>query len=251
LKNLSILLVGDSCWDIFQYGKVNRICPEAPVPVFNPTYQTKNAGMAGNVFSNIVALDKDLMIRFSTNLLKPVKTRYIEEKSNHLIVRVDERDEIKEHFDINLLSEEDYEQFDMLVVSDYSKGFLTESDIFQLARKCPISFLDTKKPLSSFCFGYTYIKINEQEWNESVKHGCKGIDMWKNVIVTKGDKGCDLDGKNYPVEKTDIMDLSGAGDTFLAALVVEYLKSKDIEKAISFANATAGLVVKKRGVTTV
>ena len=51
-----ILVIGDSCSDIFIYGNIERICPEAPVPVFNPTHKTKNGGMAKNVVKNLEAL---------------------------------------------------------------------------------------------------------------------------------------------------------------------------------------------------
>ena len=57
--------------------------------------------------------------------------------------------------------------------------------------------------------------------------------------------------KVYPVDKTEVKDLSGAGDTFLAALVAEYTKSEDMELAIKFANKCATKVVKKKGVNTV
>ena len=43
---MSILVIGDSCIDIFIYGDIDRVCPEAPVPVFKPTSQTENPGMA-------------------------------------------------------------------------------------------------------------------------------------------------------------------------------------------------------------
>ena len=41
-----ILVIGDSCIDKFIYGKCNRLCPEAPVPVFLPSEFTTNPGMA-------------------------------------------------------------------------------------------------------------------------------------------------------------------------------------------------------------
>ena len=48
-----ILVIGDSCKDIFIYGKANRLCPEAPVPVFIPQRRTETGGMAANVYENI------------------------------------------------------------------------------------------------------------------------------------------------------------------------------------------------------
>ena len=50
---MRILVVGDSCKDVFVYGKVNRLTPEAPVPVFNPTATKTNDGMARNVSNHV------------------------------------------------------------------------------------------------------------------------------------------------------------------------------------------------------
>jgi bifunctional ADP-heptose synthase (sugar kinase/adenylyltransferase) len=49
---MKILVIGDSCIDIFRYGKVTRIAPEAPVPIIVPERETSNPGMAGNVVAN-------------------------------------------------------------------------------------------------------------------------------------------------------------------------------------------------------
>ena len=54
---MKILVVGDTCTDVFVYGKVNRLAPEAPVAVFNPVTKEKNDGMAKNVVNNVEALD--------------------------------------------------------------------------------------------------------------------------------------------------------------------------------------------------
>ena len=54
---MNVLVVGDSCKDIFIYGDIERISPEAPVPVFKPTHEETNGGMARNVANNVEALD--------------------------------------------------------------------------------------------------------------------------------------------------------------------------------------------------
>ena len=56
---MKFLVIGDSCTDKFIYGKCERICPEAPVPVFTPTGATSNGGMAKNVQANVIALGFD------------------------------------------------------------------------------------------------------------------------------------------------------------------------------------------------
>ena len=55
-RQFKILLVGDNCKDIYQYGTIDRLSPEAPVPVFVPTYKEEREGMAGNVSKNLEAL---------------------------------------------------------------------------------------------------------------------------------------------------------------------------------------------------
>jgi len=73
----------------------------------------------------------------------------------------------------------------------------------------------------------------------------------ERLIVTIGADGAKFNGIVYPVENVEIKDSSGAGDTFIAALTVEYLRSNNIRKAIEFANKCATTVVQKRGVNTV
>ena len=53
---MKILIVGDSCKDVFIYGDVTRLSPEAPVPVFNPRKTIENDGMAKNVSNNVEVL---------------------------------------------------------------------------------------------------------------------------------------------------------------------------------------------------
>ena len=75
--------------------------------------------------------------------------------------------------------------------------------------------------------------------------------MIDKTIVTKGNKGCLFQDTMYPVENVPVKDISGAGDTFLAGLVVEYIKSNDIVKSIIFAQECTKIVVQKHGVSTI
>ena len=65
---MRVLVIGDSCTDVFVYGNIERICPEAPVPVFNPIHKVQNGGMARNVKSNLEALGLELMSMIIVNL---------------------------------------------------------------------------------------------------------------------------------------------------------------------------------------
>jgi sugar/nucleoside kinase (ribokinase family) len=73
--------------------------------------------------------------------------------------------------------------------------------------------------------------------------------LWEKTIETRGSKGCLFQGSNYETEPQEVIDVSGAGDAFLAALVHEYLQSGSIPKAIVYANSIAAKVVRKKGVT--
>ena len=101
-------------------------------------------------------------------------------------------------------------EYDALVISDYDKGFLTTERIFELSSRFvgPV-FIDSKKTLLP---EDAYIKINELEY-ERMTHS-----NYENLIVTRGGKGAEYQGKLYPAEKVNVFDVVGAGDTFLAAL---------------------------------
>ena len=75
--------------------------------------------------------------------------------------------------------------------------------------------------------------------------------MYDNLIITMGADGAKHKNIIYPVEEVEIKDVSGAGDTFLAGLVSQYIKTKCIETSIKFANDCATKVVQKKGVSVV
>lgn len=246
---MKILVIGDSCIDRFIYCDINRICPEAPVPVLQPIHETKNPGMAANVVSNLESLGAE--VHLITNETDMIKTRYVDDKSGQMIMRLDENEEcnpIDFHTDWQNCIEVDFDlNYDAIVISDYCKGFLTLYDIAHIGKKanCP-TFLDTKKKLGDWCHDIDFVKVNRPEWlsQDGYKHD--------NVIVTDGKDGAMYKDKIYPVkEEVKVSDVSGAGDTFVASLVFEYMKSTSIEKAIKFANKCASKVVQQRGVTTI
>ena len=71
------------------------------------------------------------------------------------------------------------------------------------------------------------------------------------TIVTKGNEGCLFRDKIYPTQDVPVKDISGAGDTFLAGLVVKYLETEEMIKSIEFAQECTTKVVQKHGVSTV
>jgi bifunctional ADP-heptose synthase (sugar kinase/adenylyltransferase) len=247
---MKILVIGDSCTDIFRYGEVNRLAPEAPVPIIKPEKETSCPGMAGNVVENLKALGAK--VNFITNEKEIKKIRYICSKYNHLLLRVDENDKCER---VKLNSE--YSQtlsstFNAVVISDYNKGFLDIEDIKYISTNfnCPI-FLDTKKELGKWCLHIDYIKINSQEFNNSKFQINNSKPLYNKIIVTRGKHGCNYQGVNYPTTEVPVKDVSGAGDTFLAGLVVEYIKTNNIQSSINFAQECTTKVVQQAGVSTV
>ena len=86
----SILVIGETCRDVFVYCDSTRLCPEAPVPVLNIVDQRENPGMAGNVRRNIESLSgKTIDIVTNSNWYEITKTRYVHRESNHMFFRVD------------------------------------------------------------------------------------------------------------------------------------------------------------------
>ena len=244
---MKILVIGDSCTDVFVYGQIDRLCPEAPVPIFQPVSQKENGGMARNVKNNLVALGADVHIISNDNGMK--KVRYVDTNSNQMIMRLDENDVCGR---IENLRDMSFSDYDAIVISDYDKGFLHVDDIQYICEKYEDVFIDTKKEIDDWIMNVKFIKINSIEYNNNVKY-IKKNNHWLNdkLIVTRGKYGCEFNGNIFDVENVPIKDVSGAGDTFLSALVVEYIKSQDIIKSIRFAQKCTTMVVQKQGVTTV
>ena len=255
---MKILVVGDSCKDIFIYGKVKRLTPEAPVPVFNPTKEKSNDGMAKNVSNNIEALDVNICTITNRNSIK--KIRYVDDKSNQLVIRVDEHDycsriqtdvltqikdnHCKPHFN-------NITKVDAIVISDYDKGFLEKEDIKYICENNKNVFIDTKKKMGDWIVDADFLKINDLEFGQNKEFFESSKVMLDKTIITRGREGCIYKGKVYPTDDVPVKDISGAGDTFLAGLVVEYLRSNNIENAIDYAQECTKIVVQKHGVSTI
>ena len=243
---MKVLVIGDSCTDKFVYGVCDRICPEAPVPVFNPTYQKANGGMAKNVFNNLISLAKNWDIDLITNEDEITKTRLVDIKTNQMLLRVDEDDSCNRVKNNVITKLGDY---DAVIISDYNKGFLTESIIQYLIGKYPLSFIDSKKLFNDWVNDVTFLKINEVEFNRNKKN----LKKYKgNLIVTLGEKGVKYkDTIIPPTRQAEVSDLSGAGDTFFAAFIFSYLTSKNIIESIAFAQKCALEVIEKKGVVVI
>ena len=242
-----VLLIGEQCDDIFIYGDTPRLSPEGPAPVFIPKRQVFNGGMGMNVMGNLMALNID--VDFEHQQSPITKTRHIHESSNTLLLRIDEEKNIDNIGD--RLPKFDFWEYPMIVVSDYNKGFLTEEDIAYIGFKHPNVICDTKKKLGEWCRDLRFIKLNRSEFENNKEFIEENDWILEKLIITLDKDGCMYNGTSYPTEKVEIMDISGAGDTFVAGFVKMFLDTDDISKAIQFANRCAAQGVQKRGVTTI
>ena len=253
INNMKFLVIGDSCTDKFIYGKCERICPEAPVPVFEPIKEVLNGGMAKNVQANVVALGIDCDIITHTN--KIIKTRYVDIKTNQMLLRVDEDDETEDRFNYKNVH---WGEYDAVLISNYGKGFLRSCAVRDVCQYHDNVYLDSNK-VKMDCdlpINLKFLKINEYELeiNPHLKYPLAGKAYTRldQIIITYGHKGCKYMNKMYPPpQRVVAQDLSGAGDTFLAALAVSMTRVGDAVTAINFANECASEVVSKRGVSVV
>jgi bifunctional ADP-heptose synthase (sugar kinase/adenylyltransferase) len=195
------------------------------------------------VNENIIAWDDDNKSYNMISEISQVKTRLVDKKTNQMLLRVDEDDHCKRVKNNTITKLGDY---DAVVISDYDKGFLTESTIKYLIHKYPMTFIDSKKLFNKWINGVTFLKINEVEYNRNRKNL---KDYKGNLIVTLGEKGVDFNGTIIPPKRqAEVSDLSGAGDTFFAAFVCGILKNKGIKSSIDFAQDCALSVIEKKGV---
>ena len=238
-----VLVIGDSCLDEYIYCTTNRFCPDAPVPILKPESFVSTVGMAGNVADNLKALDVEVELISNANKIK--KTRYVDGRTNHMFFRIDEGEDDVFPIAKKSLEKIIWEDYNAVVISDYCKGFIDEATISYIAEQHPITFLDTKKQIDSYAKNITFIKINDVEYRYSADFLDKKY--LEKLIITRGPNGAEYEGKIYPVKKVDVRDTSGAGDTFLAGLVSNYLESFNTVEAIKFANKCATQVVQKKG----
>jgi D-beta-D-heptose 7-phosphate kinase/D-beta-D-heptose 1-phosphate adenosyltransferase len=242
-----ILVIGEKCIDRFMYCDVSRFSPEAPVPVLNPIEIVENDGMAGNVVRNILSMKSDSLVAHWYQDEIITKTRFVEKKSNHMFLRLDEGE--TNISKVELIDERIGElgHFNIVIVSDYDKGFMTNDDLLTIGRNSKISILDSKRKLSKeIVNSFTFVKLNEKESLQN-----SDLLECKNILVTLGSKGTKFNDEVYPSPNPqETIDVSGAGDTFTSGFILKYLETGDIKTSIIYANEMASIVVSKRGVAT-
>ena len=307
-NNGKVLCVGDLILDHYVHGNIDRISPEAPIPVLKADDRNYNIlGGCGNVARNIcsanskchlisiVGNDNDgLKIReiikeiknltfnliIDKNRCTTKKTRYVCE--NQQILRVDNEIEspiskVLETKIIKLLKNK-INDYDVIVLSDYNKGVLTDTLIKKIIKIAQhfkkILIVDPKKKDFSVYAGATFITPNFKELKSSINTfniNSKNNDdnlviklskqiinkfKFKAVITTRSSDGISVvtDVGSFfhlPSEAKEVFDVSGAGDTVLAYLSTSISKGKSLESSVKISNIAAGLAVGKFGTSVV
>lgn len=226
---MKILVIGDACIDEYRYGEIRRVNPESSAPLLNFSESEEKMGMAFNVAQNLRSFGALVDLFVPDRLSR--KIRYIDRRTGEHLLRVDQ-DVEAEAFDFNV----DLQGIKAIVISDYDKGFVSDETILKLRQqfKGPM-YMDTKKR-NLADFPDIYIKINERELFESTS-----LPAADRLIVTRGSKGCGYMDKMYKAKKIEVVDVCGAGDVFLAAMVVKHLETGDMSIALPFANEKAAV----------
>lgn len=256
---MKISVIGDLIEDVYIYGDVYRISPEAPVPIFKVKDQKICPGGAANVFANLKNLTDSVVLCTENLSGKVQKTRYI--SNGHYMFRAD----IEDLNHITWKHNPTYKEADLVIVSDYNKGSITEFSSFGVSHKC---IVDPKKPLSEYR-GCWCIKPNKKEFensegswdNESelelLMKQCVIKNKFDHLIVTLGELGVAyIDLKTltfYRIHSTavDVYDVTGAGDTFIATLAYGLSVNMSMLDSIKLANKAAGVSVTKHGTYTI
>lgn len=244
---IKVLVIGEKCTDRFIYCDVSRFSPEAPVPVLNPIETIENDGMSGNVVRNLISLNSNLLVNHWYQDEKITKTRFVEKKSNHMFIRFDEGEDKITPMSLNNELISSISTYDIVIVSDYYKGFISDDDLLKISSNAKVSILDSKRILSKkIVSNFTFIKLNEKESLQNSE-----ILEYSNILITLGSRGTMFNGEIFSSPNPqETIDVSGAGDTFTASFILKYVENFNIKEAIIWANKMSSIVVSKRGVAT-
>lgn len=300
--NVRVAVIGDVMLDRYWWGTVSRISPEAPVPVLKLERVTATAGGAANVAANVASLgarailigaigtdeggkmlpqilaesnvSADFLVALP-NRPTTTKTRIVAHQQH--VVRID--DEIAEPLDERNAEimwqriERILPEIDVVILSDYSKGCLSESilaNTIETARalKKPV-LVDPKGKNYTKYRGATLLTPNKNE-----AAAASGVDLHSNdlieaagqhlletialdsLLITLGEDGMRLFEKNrksrqFAAVARQVYDVTGAGDTVIAALAIALGANANLSEAAQIANAAAGLAVEQVGTATV
>ena len=115
-RQYNVLLIGDSCTDEWVYGSCDRLSPEGPIPVMKYREKQSAPGMAANVYENLKSLG--INVNFLTHKEKITKTRYVHEKSNQQIMRLDTEPEVEPLHPSQITIASVHQSYDAIIISD-------------------------------------------------------------------------------------------------------------------------------------
>ncbi|HUI27900.1 MAG TPA: D-glycero-beta-D-manno-heptose-7-phosphate kinase [Candidatus Kryptonia bacterium] len=297
-----VLVVGDLILDQFIWGRVERISPEAPVPVVQVTDESFRLGGAANVVNNVRALGGqaaacgvvgiDAAGRRLVRLLREIgagvagvcasrrvdttrKTRIVAHQQQ--VVRLD-RDQTPATTLTAAARALRYVQrhlreFDVVVVSDYGKGVVSPALLSALAeqrrRRRFHYVIDPKKQNFTHYRGAGVMTPNAAEASQATgidihderslrRAGALLLERWDAdaVLITRGERGMTLFKRggvasHFPTAARHVFDVTGAGDTVVAACALALGAGASLEAAAILANHAAGIVVGEVGTATV
>jgi len=294
----SVLVVGDVMLDHFVVGRVERISPEAPVPVVTFDSEEYRLGGAANVAHNLCAMGATVQMvavvgqdadgarlkaalgdagistralvedpaRRTTRKLRVVTTR------NQQVARVDyEQDApIGAHVEdrVTAALHEAIGSADVVLISDYQKGVVTaataQAAIEAAARRGVMSLVDPKVAHIDYYGGASVITPNHHEaeavtltrirTNEDARAAAQQFRVRArcgHVLITRGEHGMWLlagdEEHELPAEAREVSDVTGAGDTVIAAMALALAAGASLVDAARLANCAAGLAVSRFG----
>lgn len=250
-----MIIIGDNIIDEYWIGSSTRISPEAPVPVVNDIVKYSFPGGAGNVLANMMAFGENPVFICNPEQ-KTTKIRIV--SNNHILCRLDYESYVPFSIPkINNLNDHNY-----AILSDYNKGVISyPKEIIQRLVSNNIKVLvDPKKSFYNYV-GAWLIKANKDEFEQEAGKGniydscvelCKKYGF-KYLVVTLGSDGCyvyDHDkrkGLHIESEKRTVLDVTGAGDVFMASLGYYIQKGFSVCKSAKYANKLAGISVSHLG----
>ena len=238
----NVIVIGDKCTDKYIFGECSRLSPEQPVPVLDKTKIEERPGMAGNTELNLKAFGINTVLLSQRELI--TKTRFVDTNSGYQLMRLDETPQVSRIANAELKMAMMHMNPDAIVISDYDKGYINDDDLWHLCNNFnrPV-FVDTKKR-RLFHKDNVFWKINKREYDLLDKDHLPNA---SHLIVTLGSAGAMWSGMKFLPQVVKVFDVCGAGDTFMAALVYEFLKTKNMQKSIDLANRAAAISVTHPG----
>lgn len=297
LARTSVMVIGDVMLDRYVYGTVDRISPEAPIPILTVEREVAMPGGAGNVVRNLTALGAavafvsvvgdDQAGSDLTGLIggqpgvepwllvqggrdTTVKTRFVSQGQQLLRSDREDTGPINAKLAERMLriAGDTLAATSVAVLSDYRKGVLAGGIPAQLIAAAKLAgrrvVVDPKGPDYARYAGADVVTPNRRELAEATglpvdteaeivaaAQALRDAHGFGAVLVTRAEDGMTLldeDGSHhYPAEARDVFDVSGAGDTVVAALAAGMAAGLPLQVAARIANIAAGIVVGKIG----